>query len=118
MPDSAALDLARLEEAFEDDVAGIAELLEMALDTGRKHCRKLAEGLAEGNVETIRRAAHSIKGSAATIGANEVTALASQLEQQARAGDVRGAAEAIANIDAAYARVEEEVRAYRTRIGG
>ena len=116
MPDNEILDLTRLEEAFEEDTAGIADLLDMAMETGRKHRRSLEEGLAAGDALMIARAAHGIKGSAGTIGANRVYALAMELDARARADDIGDARERIAAIDAAYAHVAEEVRAYRASL--
>ncbi len=116
MPDKRILDLERLEEAFEDDTAGIAELLDMALATGAKHRQALAEGIASGDAEVVRRAAHSIKGSAGNIGANLVMRLAAELDERARAGDLSDAPARVEAIDAAYAEVAEEVRAYRASL--
>jgi HPt (histidine-containing phosphotransfer) domain-containing protein len=116
LPDSAILDISRLEEAFEEDTSGIADLLEMALETGRKHRRALEEGLAAGDASIVARAAHGIKGSSGNIGANVVYRLATELDQRARLGDLEGAREAVDAIDAAYARVAEEVRAYRANL--
>jgi histidine phosphotransfer protein HptB len=110
------LDLSRLEEAFEDDVNGIADLLEMALETGKKHRRALADGLAANDAQIVARAAHGIKGSAGNIGANVVYRLATELDARARTGDLDGARERIAAIDDAYERVADEVRAYRASI--
>ena len=117
MPDKQVLDLSRLVEAFEDDTAGIAELLEMALETGRRHRVALAEGIAAGDVEVVRRAAHSIKGSSGNIGANAVMEIAAALEERARAGDLSDAAGRAAEIDAGYAQVEKAVRDYRASLG-
>ncbi len=117
LPDSEILDLSRLEEAFEDDTAGIADLLELALETGVKHRLALAEGIARGDAEVVRRAAHSIKGSAGNIGANVVMHLAAALDERARAGDLSGAGESADAIAAAYAQVAVEVRAYRAALG-
>jgi HPt (histidine-containing phosphotransfer) domain-containing protein len=117
LPGNDVLDLARLEEAFEDDTAGIAELLEMALDTGVKHTRALEQGVAAGDAEMVRRAAHAIKGSAGNVGANAVMQLADELEGRARVGNLDGAAQRVNAIAAAYARVAQEVRAYRARVG-
>lgn len=111
------LDLARLEEAFEDDTAGIAELLDLALETGAKHTRALEAALAAGDAESMRRAAHAIKGSSGNIGANTVMHLADELEQRARVGDLSGARERVDAIGAEYARVAEAVRAYHARVG-
>ncbi len=110
------LDLWRLEEAFEDDTAGIADLLEMALQTGRKHCAALEAGLAAGDATVVARAAHGIKGSAGNIGANVVYGLATELDARARTGDLDGARERVDAINTAYARVAEEVRAYRASL--
>lgn len=116
MPDNEILDLTRLEEAFEDDTAGIAELLGMALETGVKHRRALDEGLARGDASVVARAAHSIKGSAGNIGANEVARLAIELDRRARSGDLSGAREQIIAIGAAYDRLADAVDAYRAAI--
>jgi HPt (histidine-containing phosphotransfer) domain-containing protein len=116
LPDKAVLDLSRLQEAFEDDAAGIADLLEMALGTGRKHRTALEEGLAAGDASVVARAAHGIKGSAGTIGATEVYRLATELDARARTGDLEGARERIDAISDAYALVAEEVRAYRASL--
>ncbi|HZO94622.1 MAG TPA: Hpt domain-containing protein [Candidatus Baltobacteraceae bacterium] len=118
MPDKAILDIWRLEEAFEDDTAGIAELLELALQTGEKHRRALAEALAANDAAGIARAAHGIKGSAGNIGANVVYRLATELDQRARAGDISDAAERIRAIDEAYEGVAEQVADYRRTVAG
>ncbi|HZW52583.1 MAG TPA: Hpt domain-containing protein, partial [Candidatus Elarobacter sp.] len=118
MPDKSVLDITRLEEAFEDDVQGIAELLEMALETGRRHRRAIEEGLAAGDAQAVAKAAHGIKGSAGNIGANAVYELATELDARARTGNLDGAQERIAAIGAAYDRVADEVRAYRASVSG
>ena len=117
MPDNAILDLTRLEEAFEDDTAGIAELLEMALQTGAKHRRAIDEALAANDAPGVARAAHGIKGSAGNIGANVVYQLASELDQRARTGDLDDAPSRVEAIDAAYAQVADQVHAYRASLG-
>jgi HPt (histidine-containing phosphotransfer) domain-containing protein len=113
LADKDILDLTRLEEAFEDDTNGIADLLEMALETGAKHRRALEQGLAEGDPAIVARAAHGIKGSAGTIGANEVYRMATELDARARDGDLSDARQRTDAIVAAYAKVAEQVHAYR-----
>ena len=116
MPDRTVLDLSRLEEAFEDDRSGIAELLEMALETGKKHRRLLEEGLASADAAVVARAAHGIKGSAGNIGATVVYQRAIELDERARAGNLEGTRERIDALDAAYARLTDQVREYRAAI--
>ncbi len=112
MPDNTILDLTRLQEAFEDDTAGIAELLQMALDTGAKHLRTLEDGLGANDATTVARAAHGIKGSAGNVGAVQVAALAAELDQRARSGDLNGARGRIDAIAKAYDALAREVEAY------
>jgi len=116
LPDRSILDITNLEEAFEDDVAGIAELLEMAMETGRKHRASLAAALAANDAAALAKAAHGIKGSAGNIGAKVVYSLATELDARARTGNLEGARERVEAINAAYAQVEGEVRAYRASV--
>jgi HPt (histidine-containing phosphotransfer) domain-containing protein len=116
LPDSEILDLGRLEEAFENDRAGIAELLEMALETGAKHRASMDDALTRADATALARAAHGIKGSAGNIGALEVAALATELDQRARAGNLDGARERVDAIAAAYDRLAGEVARYRETI--
>jgi two-component system sensor histidine kinase BarA len=113
LPDKDVLDLTRLQEAFEDDTAGIAELLEMALETGKKHCAALEAAIAAGDAPAVAKAAHGIKGSSGNIGANRVMEIAARVDARARTGDLTDAREEYAAIVAGYARVADEVRAYR-----
>ncbi len=113
MPDSAVLDLSRLREAFEDDDAGIIELLEMALGTGTKHVERLKSALSDGDVTSVARAAHGIKGSASNIGAVAVTRVSAEIEDRARNGRLDGVTELAAELEGAYAALRETVREYR-----
>ena len=85
----------------------------MALETGAKHRRALDEGLVAGDAAVVARAAHGIKGSAGNIGAKAVYALAVELDTRAREGNLEGARERADAIAAAYARLADEVSAYR-----
>lgn len=117
MPDRAILDLRRLEEAFEDDREGIAELLEMAMDTGASHVETLNAALAGGDVTTVAKAAHSIKGSASNVGGMIVSSIAAEIETRARGGSLDGVPALVTDLDAAYAELRAEVRAYRNSLG-
>jgi len=116
VPDKAILDLSRLQEAFDDDVIGIADLLDMALATGRKHVAKMNEGIHDRAIETVARAAHGIKGSASNVGAGNVTAVATEIDRRARAGTWDGIEQLAHDLEAAYAELGTTVRAYRIEV--
>ncbi|GAC1418142.1 MAG: hypothetical protein NVSMB5_09390 [Candidatus Velthaea sp.] len=116
MRDKAILDLSRLQGAFDDDVTGIADLLEMALETGAKHLHALHAGLQSADLGAVSRAAHSIKGSTSNIGANSAALLASDIESRARSGTWDGIAALADELDRAYSELRASVAAYRAEI--
>jgi len=58
----------------------INELIDTFLDDAPRLFDELKSGLAEGNADSFRRAAHSLKSNAATFGANQLAELAKALE--------------------------------------
>jgi HPt (histidine-containing phosphotransfer) domain-containing protein len=116
MGDTPILEISRLEEIFEDDAAGIADLLEAAMETGAKNQASLRDGLARGVLDDVMRAAHAIKGSTANIGGNEVAAVAGRIEAAARAQTWDGIEPGVTELDVAYERLREAVRAYRAGV--
>jgi HPt (histidine-containing phosphotransfer) domain-containing protein len=113
MGDTPILEISRLEEIFEDDTAGIADLLESAMGTGQKNQATLHDALSRRALDEVMKAAHAIKGSTANIGGNEVAAVAARIETAARAQTWDGIEPAAIELDEAYERLREAVRAYR-----
>jgi HPt (histidine-containing phosphotransfer) domain-containing protein len=58
----------------------------------------------------VRRAAHTLKSNGATFGAGQLSELCRELEEQARRGDLAGAPDLAARIEAEYARVAQALR--------
>ncbi len=89
-----------------DATCGDPELLREIVGIFLEDCPRmigdLRKAIASSNSEASRRAAHTLKGSVAVLGANAVAAAAKEVEQHARAGNLSAAA-------AAFARVEAEV---------
>jgi HPt (histidine-containing phosphotransfer) domain-containing protein len=113
MADTPILEISRLEEIFEDDTAGIADLLEAAMETGAKSQAALRDAFGRGALDDVMRAAHAIKGSTANVGGNEVSEVAGRIETAARADTWDGIEPALGELDEAYERLREAVRAYR-----
>ncbi len=89
-----------------DDEAVVDELIETFL----REAPKLVAGLSAEGPEEVRRAAHTLKSNARTLGAEELGRLSEELEELARGGALNGAAERIREIEAEYARVERALR--------
>jgi HPt (histidine-containing phosphotransfer) domain-containing protein len=116
MRDTPTLEISRLEEIFEDDTAGIADLLDAAMETGAAHQAALRDGIGRTDLESVMRAAHAIKGSSANIGGNEVAEVAARIEDAARAKTWEGIASDADALGAAYDRLRVAVAAYRESI--
>ena len=116
MADTPTLEISRLEEIFEDDTDGIADLLDAAMQTGAGHQTALHEGIARRMLDDVMRAAHAIKGSSANIGGNEVAAIAGRIEAAARAKTWNGIDTDAVALDAAYDRLRAAVAGYRASL--
>ena len=71
--------------------AFVAELIDTFGEDARELIGTLRRALAETDVDTFRRAAHSLKSTGETVGATGLAALARELESMARAGRLDGA---------------------------
>ncbi|HZN12561.1 MAG TPA: Hpt domain-containing protein [Blastocatellia bacterium] len=79
---------------------GIQELIDLFIEDGGIHIGALGGALARRDAALLAEEAHALKGSSATLGANQMATLCGQLEQRGRAGTIEGAdqlLEALAN---------------------
>jgi len=65
----------------------LVDILATFVRSSTRECRRMEECLASGSYAELAAAAHSVKGSAATIGAPAVSARAAELESAAQQGD-------------------------------
>ncbi|MCG6659065.1 response regulator [Halomonas campisalis] len=72
----------------------LVELVEMFLDEGPRLIAEIDAALAAGEARDLRRAAHTLKGSARVVGGLAAGEAAQRLEALAKAGDLAGAGEA------------------------
>lgn len=72
----------------------LAEVIELFLEDGPMEIENMRRGLTDGDSAVVRRAAHSLAGSAGNFGAVEVTTLARRIEAHARAEDLAASKQA------------------------
>jgi signal transduction histidine kinase/ligand-binding sensor domain-containing protein/DNA-binding response OmpR family regulator/HPt (histidine-containing phosphotransfer) domain-containing protein len=77
------------------------ELVQVFIDSGDAVLRDIRDGLRRGDASAVRQAAHSLKGSSASMRARATSEAAAELEAAARAGDV-------ARLEALEARLRSE----------
>jgi HPt (histidine-containing phosphotransfer) domain-containing protein len=68
--------------------------------------RKIAKAVADRNTEALRIAAHTLKGSAATVGGAAAKQMAAVLEDLGKAGTVRGADAALTSLRTELSRLD------------
>ena len=87
MSDLPILDSAAAIERIGNDQELYFEVLEIFLDDAPKQVETLEAALEASDGETATRAAHSIKGASANVGAERLKAVALEMEEAGRAGD-------------------------------
>jgi len=106
--------LERLKFLQDDEHDYLGELITTYLESAPQLLSTLRGALAQGDTPAVQKAAHTLKGSSASLGALQLSEHCKALELRARSGSLDGAAEHLQKIEAEYARVAralEEVRA-------
>jgi HPt (histidine-containing phosphotransfer) domain-containing protein len=106
------LDLRRLEEVYENDRAGIANLLGLACESEARYITSLRDAILHEDLVAVARAAHSIKGSASNIGAMLLSRVAADIEDQAKRARWDGIVEFADELDRRYAELRVRVARY------
>ncbi len=81
-----ALDRKDLEERFDGAIELSVDLIELFLEDAPRRVQEMAECHNGGDAETLRRLAHTLKGSAASVSAMRIRAVAARLESTAAEG--------------------------------
>jgi HPt (histidine-containing phosphotransfer) domain-containing protein len=116
MPDAPidAATFAELLETVGDDREFLAELVETYLADSPSLFEELRAALAKGDAGTARRAAHTLKSTSASFGANELAARCREIEAAAAAGTLEGLDGQVELAAASYGQVQEALRSMVT----
>lgn len=91
----------------------IAELVDTFLEDAPRLMSELQSSLQAHDVETFRRAAHSLKSNSATFGASRLSGLAKELEMLAKEQKLDEAAPKLPAVEEALRCVEDELKGLR-----
>jgi len=92
--------LERLREWGGDKLAG--QMVRLFLKNSGTRMDQIRSGVDGGDLEEAERGAHSLKSSAANIGAELLRTLATRMESAALDGNADSALELLPNLEAAY----------------
>jgi CheY-like chemotaxis protein/HPt (histidine-containing phosphotransfer) domain-containing protein len=81
------------------------ELIGLYVEDGMKLLAELREGLTAGDAVVVRRTAHTLKGSSATVGAMGLSGLCREVEMMADKGVLDGVVEKVTRIESEYEKV-------------
>ncbi|MFQ5614037.1 MAG: response regulator, partial [Anaerolineae bacterium] len=101
-PASSAVDLAVLGQVRDMIGDEFSDLIAIFLDDTPYVLATMKEALARNDVDALQRTAHTLKSSSATFGAMALSTLCFELESLCQAGSLDGAANRVAQIEAAY----------------
>ncbi len=109
--------LANLLEVTGGDAAFLAEMIDAYFADAPPLLDAMAAAAAEGVAAALRRAAHSLKSTSATLGALALAARCRAVEAEAGAGRLADADANVAAAAAAYTAVRQALLAARPRTG-
>lgn len=113
------LDMAVVEELLslseEGDPELLLDLIEMFLADGPGKVAALMQGLADGDFETMERAAHTLKGSSGNLGARLLQQTCEQLQQSTRNRDLGRTRQLAPLLSQQLADVDRALRELRDR---
>ena len=92
----------------------INELIDTFLDDSPKLIEEMESALKMNNVDSFRRAAHSLKSNAATFGASELFALAKELEMLGKENKINETGDRLRALEEAYEAVRRELNGLKS----
>ena len=120
-----AVDLSVFLSLEEAQVAGepdlVVELIDLYAEDTPRRLAAMKSALAAGDLAALRRAAHGLKGSSASLGARRVALLCEELERLPGAGLLQGGETILTGLCREFARVrlafaDERDRRLRSRL--
>ncbi len=103
------MNLKALAEKVDLEEAEYQELIDLFLQTTARHLDQLKKAIETGDSGKVVESAHSIKGSAASLGLTAISGVAKGIEANAKANDLNGVQGAILTIKAEMDRIAEWV---------
>jgi two-component system sensor histidine kinase/response regulator len=104
--------LERLLESCEDDAELAREVVEDFLQSTPQILARLRQALADGDAIQARLEAHSLKGSAQTLGGEALAWAAQQLEEAAKEGEFSETPTLWKQIENGFHQLEQRLREY------
>jgi CheY-like chemotaxis protein len=106
------LNFKKLLVEYDSDRNILSELLGKLLEDVRRQIGNIQKALPKGDIEIVRREAHTIKGGASMLTADNLSSVASELEYIAKAGSLEGGTEILERLEKEFSLLEDYIRQY------
>jgi HPt (histidine-containing phosphotransfer) domain-containing protein len=100
-------------ERMGGDADLLGEIVELFLEDGPRVVERLRGAVARGDADEIERAAHSLKGALLNMSANPLAALALELENLGREGELARCGGVLEALETKMVRLREQLRRIR-----
>lgn len=104
-------------EQLDGDLGLLNDLIDVFLRESPQHIVAMRKALERGDGDQLRRAAHTLRGSAANFGDCRVVTLARETEQLGRNNNLSQARGCLTALEAAVASMREDLAAFRKGVG-
>jgi HPt (histidine-containing phosphotransfer) domain-containing protein len=84
----------------------VAEMIDCYLEDAPKLIQAIATAITQTDAIALRRAAHNLKSSSATLGATNLSNLCQELEVISRRGDTESVRDKLPQLEAEFAKVK------------
>ncbi|HNT25690.1 MAG TPA: histidine kinase N-terminal 7TM domain-containing protein [Anaerolineales bacterium] len=103
--------LNELKHAF-GDLDALASIVEVFLEDGPRLLQEMRGAVQDGDAAALRLNAHSLKSNSATFGAQVLRDLCAEMEVMGKSGQMAGAPEKLALVEAEYQRVQLALKSF------
>ena len=118
--ETAPMDFPEAIEEFEGDEEFLVEVVDGFLENVRSQIGTIRQAISEGDTEVVRKEAHSIKGGAANLTADELSGVAFNLEKIGKSGSLEKGMKALGRLEKEFHCLETYVgnRCNKEEVGG
>ncbi len=103
--------LNELKQAF-GDLDALGSIVEVFLEDGPRLLQEMRGAVQDGDAAALRLNAHSLKSNSATFGAEVLRGLCAEMEMMGKSGQMTGAAEKLAQVEAEYEKVQLALKTF------
>jgi two-component system sensor histidine kinase/response regulator len=111
--DPAVIRQLRDEYASEEEPDFLGHVIDLYLETARENCADVRAALARGDATALARAAHTLKGGSATLGAKRLAALCARLQACGERAALDEATALVPEVESELATVRETLDGLR-----